>query len=117
MDQPAMRAWSQSDPGYLTPNDDSPMLPDAPATMANEDEPLRPYLTQLLHAPPGGLHFDLSDQFRVVTHGEPGGVSEILYDFFHQVTGGGDIKTARDAAIARLNAEASGRSQLGDDCD
>lgn len=115
-DQAALRAWSDLDPGHLTPSDVGPFAPDTPQ-QPDPVDPLRPYLTQLLRDPPGGLRFDLSDQFGAVTEGEPGGMSEILFDFFREVTADPPTRGATDTVIRRLEAEARGRSQLGDDCD
>jgi alpha-glucoside transport system substrate-binding protein len=115
MDQVAIRRWTELDPGYLTPNAESPFLVDDPARSL-DDESLRPFLTQLLRAPGGGLHFDLSDQFGAVNEGEPGGASEVFFDFFQDVTANPPVPGAVDRAIGRLESEARGQSQLDDDC-
>ncbi len=114
-DQVATRRWTELDPGYLTPSDQSPYVVDAGGR-----NDLRLYLTALLRDPPGGLRFDLTDQFGAVSDGEPAGASQVFYDFLRTVSEDPSlIPEATDEVIERLEAEARGESQIdkGDPCD
>ncbi len=109
-DRRAMRQWSRSDGGFITPNARSPHLVNGQPSSAQPQDDVRAVLTALIRPARGArLHFDLSDdRFAVANEGDARRTWEIFADFFHEVTGGGDVGCAVDQTIARLQAEYQG---------
>lgn len=115
----ALRVWSETDQGYLTPNEKSPHKQDAEPPPDNEDN-LRVWLTfQLRHPRDDVLHFDLSDdQFALADESDPNGSWEVFEQFFVDVTEGqlgNDCAVRR--AVDRLEAEYKGEDWPPAACD
>lgn len=103
----ALALWGRRDPGFLTPNANSPYRL-AGGRDPDESENVRVLLTALIRQPPGGrLHFDLSDdQFAGAGQGDPRALWTIFDEFFLDVTGGRvGVECAVDRVVARLEAE------------
>jgi alpha-glucoside transport system substrate-binding protein len=115
----ATELWSEQDPGFLTPNDNTPHRIDGETAPDNEDL-VREYLTyQLRHPPADGLHFDLSDdQFAAANQDDPRGTWQMFAAYFGDVTRGRVARDeAVDCAIARLEAEYRGNAWPPTRCD
>jgi alpha-glucoside transport system substrate-binding protein len=113
-DTEAITRWGRLDRGYLTPNNLSPLRPDADP-QPPPDEGVRSILTGALNKPPaGGLHFDLSDdQFGAAAEGDARAIWDTFDRFFHAVTGGAvSTECAVDQAMVEIEAEYKGESPV-----
>lgn len=118
-DVEAMEAWIARDPGYLTPNLRSPLIPGSDPPPAPADR-VRSLLTSRLQHPPGGeLFFDLSDdRFAVKNDGDTTVTWDILGDYFDNVTTGAVPRAcAIDQTITRLSAAYRGDPPAIPPCD
>jgi hypothetical protein len=110
----AMRRWSEADPGFLTPNLQSPYV----AADADADD-VHVWLTSQLLTPQSNLLFDLSDdRLAAINQHDPHGSWDIFADFFADVTSDNvDEQAAIDEVISRLEAEYDDGSPPDVDCD
>jgi ABC-type glycerol-3-phosphate transport system substrate-binding protein len=113
-DEPAMRRWSAADPGFLTPNLQSPH-----AQGETRGDDVRVWLTSQLLRPQPELFFDLSDdRLAALNEHDPRGSWDIFYDFFRNITGNARDEDAAIAEVAqRLESEWEGSDGPEPSCD